>query len=192
MNTAYYNQPESFYNVLYFDDNPELCAQWHSDQHLRKGLLWAAQVLSMVWFTQSVPKKEQIDEVLTLEWSNDKPAPYGQTRWSNAQLCGQRIYFTGHNAHPCVNWASEMGGNYDWLYRLGSSLAAEFRYRYRKIHACEPVTEVLELMPPTLLKSEAQWCDAPVVLPSEFKSYKQWYRSLKGLQYTKRERPSWL
>lgn len=195
MSAEYYRTSEGIYQVMFLDDDPSQCARWHCDAHLGKGLLWAAQILSQVWFTCSVPVRSDIDKILTLEWSNEKPAPYGQGQWQNAQLCGTRVYFKGHNAHPLIVWAGSMGGNYLWLYRLATALQEEYTMRFRRLHCTRPVIEVLELLPPQLLETEYQWCDAPVVLPPEFSDYRQYYRNMNktlGCRYTTRERPEWL
>lgn len=194
MSLDYYRNPENVYNVMFLDDDPEQCARWHCDAHVGKGLLWAAQILSQAWFNCSLPARPDIDKILTLEWSNDKPAPYGQGQWQNAQLCKERIYFKGHNDHPCVGWAGQLGGNYTWLYRLACALQEEHELRFRRVHSTKPVVASLELLPPQLIETEHQWCDAPIVLPSEFSDYKQYYRSMNKnfRKYTNRDEPEWL
>jgi hypothetical protein len=92
------------------------------------------------------------------------------------------------------------GGNYDWLYRLGCALLAEYRWRLGRIHAFEPVLRALEHIPPWLQESSGTWCDAPLVVPNEFEvgsvqdSYKNYYRKEKlgVLLYTRRKPPEWL
>lgn len=202
MHSDYYTRPDQWYSVLYLDEDPEVAAVMHSDRHLGKALLSAAQILSMVWFVSSLPHREDVDTVLTLDWTctKDEP-PYGQLAHSDARLFGQRIYFTGHNDHPCIHWASLYGGNYDWLYRLGCALLDEYKFRFGRTHSTTPVLRVLEMKPPGLLATADTWCDAPVVLPPEFvvqenavESYRKYCKkqNVTFMQYTCREKPEWL
>lgn len=195
----YYRDPERVYNIFYLDDDPEQAARYHCDRHLAKALLWSAQILSMVWFNNSVPKNDVVDSVLSLDWAHPiNPPPYGQLAHSDARLAGQRIYFTGGNDHPCVAWAGQYGGNYDWLYRLGMALLAEFRHRFERIHSTQPVLRVLELLPPSLIASACIITPPPPVVPDEFvvrsevESYRRYYDKLTVLNYTNRNRPEWL
>ena len=44
------------------------------------------------------------------------------------------LYKATHAGHPCVKWAAESTHNYDWLVAHGLALAAEYTYRYGKVH----------------------------------------------------------
>ena len=199
MSLDYYRDWDKFYNLYYVDEDPELAAQAVADQHLCKSIVWAAQVLSMAWYTLSLPARGDIDAVLTLDWSKDGQEPYGQLKWSNARLFDTRIYFTGHNSHPHIEWASTYGGNYQWLYRFASCCLEQLRANLGRIHSATPCLRVLETLPPQLIDTAHQWCDAPALLPAEYQketsveSYRAYYRSMRAaLQYTGRARPEWL
>lgn len=44
------------------------------------------------------------------------------------------LYKPTHAQHPCVKWAGASTCNYDWLVAHGIALAAEYTYRYGKVH----------------------------------------------------------
>lgn len=50
-------------------------------------------------------------------------------------------YRPTHQKHPCVIWAKTSQANYDWLVELGLALAAEYTFRYDKIHKSQAVIE---------------------------------------------------
>jgi hypothetical protein len=64
-------------------------------------------------------------------------------------------YRPTHVHHPCVVWAGESQLNWDWLHAHGLGLSREYRFRYRRQHACESVIAGLRApptLPQTLLK----------------------------------------
>jgi hypothetical protein len=44
------------------------------------------------------------------------------------------IYKPTHTTHPCVHWAAESYGNYNWLWDLFSMTASEYTFRFGKTH----------------------------------------------------------
>jgi hypothetical protein len=194
MYAEYFRNPETYFNVLYLDDDPVSAAQQHCDRHVTKMILEAAQILSTVWHTLH-------PEITVLDWNTPTDnTPPRSSAWLRAELCGQRIYQPQHHNHPCIQWVSLHGGSYVWLYRLGQALLDEYEYRWERLHACAPILRTLELVPPSLHDSMDTWTEAPTVMPSEFiradavSSYRQYYRKAKShaLNYTRRQPPEWV
>lgn len=189
--------------IFYLDDDPTVTAQAHCDRHLGRMLLDTAQILSTAW--QVLARQHEGAawvQALECDWSQpQQDTPFCELSWLHTRLCGGRIYRAHHETHPCVAWAALYGGNYAWLYRLGSALLDEYTYRFNRIHACTPVMRTLELLPPPLLDTQHMWCDAPCVFPSEFivgedavTNYQNYYRNCRSviMNYTRRSEPTWL
>jgi len=198
----YYRSPEDHLNILWLDDDPSVAAQQHCDRHVPKMIMETAQILSSVWHVQAgVHAGAAWTQVLSVDWlPPTQAAPPREIDWFSVTLCGQRIYRARHTIHPAVAWACQYGGNYDWLYKLGMALLAEYEYRFGRLHACMPVLRTLELMPPPLLKTADQFCDGRIIMPAEIaaeevvESYRNYYRKskLNSLQYTRRKPPTWI
>lgn len=118
-------------NIFVLDTNPEVCAQYHCNQHVIKMCLETAQVLCAV---RHINK-----EILQYE---DNDIPYRPT----------------HKKHPVVLWAAERPSNYFWLIQLGQELCKEYTFRYGKRHKSQDVIEncldayLTKLEFPTLMK----------------------------------------
>ena len=47
----------------------------------------------------------------------------------------KEIYKPTHQKHPCVLWANECSGNYEWLVELFEQLEYQYESRYHKKHS---------------------------------------------------------
>lgn len=195
-------------NVFYLDHDPGVAARAHADKHVVKMLLETAQLLSSVWHVLAPHRLE------TDIGSTDPAFPrIDQKKEHEAQLDrdslktfidNQLIYQLSHRNHPSAEWARETTGNYDWLWRLGAELSAEYTFRYGRTHASSVVIYTLEFTPPELPRGEQN--EPPLAMPAEYfrydtdgnadavPSYRAYYKEGKRhlLQYTKREPPDWL
>lgn len=54
-----------------------------------------------------------------------------------------RGYNITHQRHPCVLWAGDSLGNFNWTLAHGLALCEEYSFRYGRTHACKEV--LLEL-----------------------------------------------
>jgi hypothetical protein len=110
-------------------------------------------------------------------------------------------YRPTHEKHPCVLWAKETKGNYEWLVKHGLAICKEYTYRFEKEHKCEDVigylSEPLVIIPDGVTPFT-------LCMPSEFKlkyldgtyktvdSYRSYYKSKSSFaNWTKRNKPDW-
>lgn len=96
---------------------------------------------------------------------------------------GTAPYRATHKNHPCAIWARQSKENFNWLRRHGLALAAEYTYRYGKVHKSAGVIEDL---------SDKTIPDGPLTpfalaMPDECKvsgdpvaSYRNYYRTDKA------------
>ena len=94
----------------------------------------------------------------------------------------------------------ESSGNYLWLAQLGLELAKEFRYRFKKVHACEAHIQWLEdNLPLTISMSLRK--TFPIAMDEKYRiskdpirCYRHYYRTGKQalIKYTGRHVPHWL
>lgn len=107
-------------------------------------------------------------------------------------------YKATHAAHPCTKWAAETNMNYRWLVRLGQALAAEYTFRYGKVHKCIEVIEALRSPPPAI--PGGTLTPFALAMPEEFKcnnpvtAYREYYRATKAHLgvWTKRPTPDFM
>lgn len=57
------------------------------------------------------------------------------------KILNGELYAITHRNHPCAVWARESRDNFNWLYEHGTALAAMFRLKTYKIHACQRIIE---------------------------------------------------
>jgi len=104
-------------------------------------------------------------------------------------------YKPTHEKHPCVKWANEFIGNYNWLVDHGIAICNEYKYRYNKQHKCEDIIYSLE----EPLVDIPEGC-SPFVLcmPDQYKqnlavdSYRAYYKSKASFaKWTRRSQPDW-
>lgn len=160
-------------NIFVLDKNPQLAAQYHCDKHVVKMVLETAQILSTVLIELLPEYKEG-------------------------------LYRPTHKTHPCTLWAAESENNFWWLLHLGHYLSEEFTYRYGGTHKS---TEIIKTaaniftytwslgFPKTditpFVQAMPDYCKDP---DDPVNAYRTYYIMEKKhlLQYTKREKPSWL
>ncbi len=186
-------------NVFYLDHDPAAAARAHCDRHVVKMILETAQLLSAAWH---VVAPKMVESGWFPPQGDVRPGndPVG---WHAFRLAGQRIYAPSHLNHPCAVWARASTGNYEWLWRLGMELCAEYTHRYGKRHATEPILWTLEAMPPRL--PQGPQTEPPTAMPEELQvvvdgyvdavlSYRNYYLEAKTqlLKWSKREPPEWV
>lgn len=116
------------------------------------------------------------------------------------------LYKQTHKNHPSAIWARECNRNYNWLYRHGRGLCAEYWFRYGKIHKTETLMITLKQLPQNITETN-KMTPPPLCMPEEFKinysldphenaiaSYRNYYRTGKKHLHiwTKRQKPVWL
>lgn len=196
--TARYGAEEPV-NLFILDWDPDAAARFHCDAHVVKMVLEVGQLLSTAWHVVS---PNLVEEVFV-------PPPYtkgvarGEQPWWAAALGGQRIYRTSHASHPIAEWVRLNTATYEWTWRLGVALAAEYTRRYKRLHAAEEVLWALEGPPPRLregaLVQPAPAVPEPLCVSSgdyydTVASYRNYYVEGKQrlLRWTRREAPEWL
>ena len=108
-------------------------------------------------------------------------------------------YRETHRNHPCVLWAGDSAPNYVWLVQHGYALAAEYAYRFEKVHKSLAVIHQAAINRPQI--PALGTLSAVKCMPDEFKvsdvysSYRRYYISKANsirMVYTGRDVPKWL
>ncbi len=173
-----------------------LAARQHCDVHLCGQIAQAAHILSSAWALEKTPAPYTCDWVIPQK----DGVLYNDLKCLRAEVCGNQVYSPRSLEHPCIAWARQYGGNYDWLFQLAAHLLDEYTFRLERLHACAPVIRALEALPPSLLGSIGKYCDSPSLMPAEVagsgavESYRNYYRKFmtRALRYTKRRPPEWI
>jgi hypothetical protein len=112
---------------------------------------------------------------------------------------GVGCYKRTHENHPCVKWAACSRGNYKWLLRLFDQLAAEYSWRFHRVHKshaqhCATLIQMQEFIP------EGAFSEPPAVvkgregktLEQQYQRYLQdkWDESI-SVKWTNRQPPKW-
>lgn len=121
-------------NIFVLDENPVAAARMHCDKHVPKMVVESAQMLSTAH--RILDGEEYI-----------APSKSGKRMVKHYRLPkhDDLIYKACHARHPCTVWTMESYSNYVWHYGLWRDLAAEFEYRFKKIHASwEKLKDVLK------------------------------------------------
>lgn len=158
-------------NIFFLDEDPVKAAQAQCDKHVVKMVLESAQIMCSV-----------IGKIVC-DFENVEQPPYRIT----------------HKNHPCVLWAEKSPPNFDWLYLHARALAAEYTYRYGKVHKSETaidwcgnnrVTKLLsDFTKPALAMPDAYKDDNPVVAYRRY--YNEHKRYVMNMKWTRREPPEW-
>ena len=159
-------------NIFAVDDDPELAAQMLADTHVVKMTLETGQILSTVYHKYVSDATER------------------------------GFYKPTHPNHPSVLWAAETGGNYAWLRNHFTALAAEYEYRYGKVHKTwEKLAGITAAYPRQLVGTASKRTPFALAMPDKYKllddpvlCYRAYYKYGKKhlLKYTYRPAPSWL
>ena len=170
-------------NRFMLSRTPEGCAEALCDVHLRKMIVEEAQMLS------------------TAHWiaSKDEDIP-------------DNIYKAAYVNHPCSKWVRDTMANYNFGWRLLSSMVDEYEYRFDKLHATKALVDRLSPVP-TYTKLTTFETDHPLCMPDEYQYFsidddplviesyrayyigklRKWAKSGKtDITYTNREVPAWL
>tara|TARA_Y100001970_G_scaffold80425_1_gene102161 strand:+ start:5295 stop:5789 length:495 start_codon:yes stop_codon:yes gene_type:complete len=159
-------------NIFYLDKDPVKAAMYHCDKHVVKMILEYAQLMS------------------TAHRILDDIAPYEN----------DILYKACYINHPCSKWVRQGSGNYQYTYRLWTTLCSEYTFRYGKKHLTEKkLRDHLYKLPKNiqikdLTKPVLAMPDDVKNNRSPVKSYREYYLVHKKdlLKYTKREVPKWV
>lgn len=177
--------------ILYAE--PKAAAQAHADKHVVKMILEACQMLYTAHWTAAhrelIYKKKKMPLPTSMETAPCK---------KNTEMRG---YLPAHINHPCTKWIRVSLDNYMFACELAIALGEEYTFRYRKVHSCMAHALWLKENPPAL--AEVGLLPFAVAMDNEYKisddaieCYRHYYKTSKKerglLQYTKRDRPSFL
>jgi len=115
-------------NIFYTNQDPTICAKWHTDRHVVSQLKEAVQLLCTAH--RVLNGKEYIDSS-----SGRKIKRY---KLNNSRF-DDLLYSATHYNHPSAVWVRESSENYIWLTKLVSELSKEYTHRYGKIHKCKRI-----------------------------------------------------
>jgi len=165
-------------NIFVLSTNPQTCAEYHCDAHVRKMILEYAQLMCTAHYVLD-----------------------GATEINSGHRFGKiQLYKPTHINHPCAVWTRTCTGNYLWLWDLWNHLCTEYYYRWGKIHATWSkfgFTGALRVFPNTMKRKAIQ----PFVpcVPEDLKNlfvtsaYREYYRREKRhlAKWTNRPIPEW-
>lgn len=195
MSPDFFRNPDAHYNILYLDDDPFEAARQHCDRHVKKMIVETAQILATVWALEP-----EAGSIYYCDWQIPHfQTPPGALKWLGAYVCGNRVNCARYMDHPTVSWARLYGGNYNWLYCLGIALLEEHEYRFDRIHASKSAIRALEVLPPSLIETQGQYCESPSIMPPEIigsnlvENYRNFCLTSKTqiLRFTRRAPPEW-
>jgi hypothetical protein len=175
-------------NIFYLHHDPQICATQHVDKHVVKMILESAQLLSTA--------HRLLDGV---EISTVSPFGRKIKRWQLPDERDTLLYAATHRNHPSALWARQSAANYDWLYRLFTSLLDEYHFRYEKNHACNKLR--VPLQTPPLHIASLPFTEPTPAMPEQFKvagdaiqSYRNYYNGFKThlFSWKKRSVPKWI
>lgn len=159
-------------NIFFVDRDPVVAAQCLVDRHVVKMILESAQILSTV-----VRQR------------------YGRSLSTRMDIT---LYESTHRNHPCVRWAAETSGNYEWLRAHAVALCEEYAFRWDRLHASEMlIRRVLSRCP---FVYSSPMTEPPQAMPEEFRrpdpvaGYREYYRTGKARlhKWTRRQPPIWI
>ena len=138
-------------NIFFIDLDPEKAAHMHVDKHVVKMILEHMQLLCTSHHVCGSVNKDFV-------------VPY--------KIVSKN--------HPCAIWVRESLSNYLFLIKFTEELLKEYTYRYKKIHKC---TELIQLMKDNLPIIEDKGFTPPAqAMPDEYKdkddfveAYRQYY-----------------
>lgn len=92
-------------------------------------------------------------------------------------------YKRTHYNHPCSVWARDTRGNFLWLLSHGFALADEYKFRFHRTHASQPVLEWCETYTLSGFEEMTPFAQA---MPEEFRgpdpvlAYRSYYKARKS------------
>ena len=168
-------------NIFALDEDPYAAAAYQCDRHVVKMLLETGQILS------------------TVHWLHDYAGVPDRHITS--------FYKPTHTRHPCVIWAADTYGNYNWLRHHFHGLHVEYGYRFGKEHATfTRLSIAIDHAPTDMGHPDSIQGLTPFALamPEQYKlidnpvdAYRAYYKYDKMTKpamqrYTKRNPPAWL
>lgn len=189
-------------NIFALHPNPRKAARWHVDKHVVKMLLETCQLLYTTHWVLYYPDLREARSPIQLSRLQKAKVVPDTMLSAPTSSTGQIGYRPCHVRHPCAIWTRQTIGNYRWLCQLGLELAREYRFRFKKVHSCEPhIIWLSEHFPQGIsLYPKRPFCMA---MADEFKishnpvvSYRNYYKTSKKdrglIHYTGRHIPHWL
>jgi hypothetical protein len=178
-------------NIFYLDDNPVVCAQYHLDKHVTKMCVEYAQLMSTA---HRIVDGER--------WEGRTANGRKIARWFHPDPeFNENLYLACHVNHPSAQWVRQSKENYNWLYKMWTSLCKEYTYRYNRIHESQRKLEAF------LMESPIQIKDVPFTQPTpamgqfsqcivkndSLTSYRNYYFEAKRgfAKWTGRKIPAW-
>jgi len=165
------------------------------DRHVVKMVLETAQLLSTAHRT--------IDGVAVTNYQcvqGSLPARFRKKRaWILHDSRDRALYKATHVNHPSAIWARSSNNNYNWLYCHFTALLNEYTYRFKKVHKCDSMKDVLTNPPNNI--AIGHLTQPTPAMPDEYKvagdslqSYRNYYRYGKTHlhKFTNRNKPVWL
>jgi hypothetical protein len=119
-----------------------------------------------------------------------------QHRYGNTNM----TYKPTHVNHPSTRWAGDNKTHYQWLWRLGMELCAEYTRRYGKVHKTQAFLEGELKQPPEGMPT-IKWSQPPQCMPDEYKvegdsitAYRNYYVGAKSYmaRWKNSQRPEWM
>lgn len=97
---------------------------------------------------------------------------YNQLMSTTCHLLGfgsDEIYKLTHKNHPTAIWVRSSKEHFEYLLKLNRCLAAEYTYRYGKVHAGERLFPYFEQHKELMVSSG--WTEPPQCMPEDCKQY---------------------
>jgi hypothetical protein len=163
-------------NIFILDENPEVCAKYHTDKHIVKMPTETAQMISFVYHDKEI-------------W--DSTVPNFIMGFSKT-----------HYKHPCSIWIRESLSNFLYACRLGIELYNEYQFRYNKPDKHQRAIQIFQFAlqnPPKLqdkgLTDFALAMDEQYIKhKSAVENYREYYRNGKShlFSWKNRQKPHFI
>ena len=188
-------------NLFILSSNPTEAAEAHADKHVVKMILEACQMLYSAHWVIAYPELLENKSAVGVSRAQKLLALPPSLLKAPKRGGGEQAYRPVHLHHPCTKWIRASLENYIWACDLAIAIGHEFTFRYGKIHGCQAHAEWLRQNPPLLPSLGLQ--TFAIAMNLEYKisddpieCYHHYYRTSKEerglLQYTRRERPTFL
>ena len=178
-------------NIFILDEDPVKAAKFQCDDHVIKMTLESAQMLCTAH--RVLDGSEQL--VLSSNGRRIKKFVFNDDR-------DFVFYQAAHISHPCSVWTRVSKENYKWLFQHFSALAAEYTFRFNKIHkSWKELSALLKFYPLNIPQhlltpyAKALTLRKPISSNSIVDIYRQFYQEKMQrmrFRYTKRLVPNWL
>jgi hypothetical protein len=174
-------------NIFYLDKDPIIAAQYHCDKHVVKMIVETAQLLS------TAHRYNDGEEVTELNGNGRR-----MKRYKLRDAREQTLYLATHANHPSAVWCRQDADNYNWLYTLFIALLDEYKYRYKRDHACTKLIDTLRELPNCI--NTKPFTEPPPAMPlscvvkgDSVQSYRKYYINEKKhfAKWTNRPVPNW-